>query len=334
MELVKLSNESSAALRKCDWATLKTLSFRILLLIKKSKSYSETDIRKVARNYLCSIVGDGEFLLRTDDPGVIHFQSGANKFHQFLQTDAREFRPLLSQEIRDLQQIQLYLTQDRSDARNKAASSLRRIGRPQLAIDLASVEISKSRLNYYARVIRGSAEVDLGLYDEAIEDAEIALKHSLPERKYYPLIVLARAKTGNCKKYGLLSDGEEAIQLALQALSLDESIYTVKVFISAVRTTGSGDYEELISKLESKNHQLKISPDSVALEVAETIVAQTGSFDDSEEGLEWLNDPDALDDSEVDIFFDEEEKVSDYFEDYFEEYSDSLNDPQKPHLEP
>ena len=68
--------------------------------------------------------------------------------------------------------------------------------------------------------------------------------------------------------------------------------------------------------------------------MAETIVAQTGSFDDSEEGLEWLNDPDALDDSEVDIFFDEEEKVSDYFEDYFEEYSDSLNDPQKPHLEP
>jgi len=334
MDLVELSNRSGEALRKSDWVALETLSLKILLLLNKNRSKAESDIRKVARNYLCAIVGDGEFLLRKDNPGLSHFDSRANSFFRFLQNEATEFIPTLSQEIRDLQQLQLFLTQERSDTRNKAASSLRRLGRPQLAIDLTSIEISKSRLNYYSRVIRGSAEVDLGLFDEAIEDAEIALKHSLPGSKYYPLIVLARAKIGNCKKYGLLSDGEDAVQLALQALHLDESIYTVKVFISAVRTIGSEDYEELIQKLESKNYQLKTSPDTVAIEIAESVLAQTDTFENSAEGLEWLNDPDALDDLEADFIFNNEEKISDYIEEYFEEYADSLNDPQRPHLEP
>lgn len=334
MEIYELSIRNAAALKSRDWETLEALSFELLTLLKKSGSRSETDIRKVARNYLCAIIGDGEFLFLGNNSGQMHFESCAKNFYRFLQTEAADFIPILSQEVRDLQQVQLLLTQDRSDARNKAAASLRRLGRPQLAIELSSIEIAKSRLNYYSRVIRGSAEVDLELYDEAIEDAEIALKHSLPGKQYYPLIVLARAKTGNCKKYGLLSDGEEAVLLALQALSLDESVYTVKVFISAVRAIGSEDYEELINKLESKNYQLKLSPDPVAVDVAQAITTQAASIDMSEEGLEWLNDPDALDDMEADAIFNDNEEISDYFEDYFEEFTDSLNDPQKPHLEP
>lgn len=334
MDLVELSSRSAEALKKNDWSTLETLSLNILLLLNRNKSKAESDIRKVARNYLCAIIGEGDYFQHEADAGLRHFESGVNIFNRFLQNDAPEFISTLSQEIRDLQQLQLFLTQKRSDTRNKAASSLRRLGRPQLAIDLTSFEISKSRLNYYSRVIRGSAEVDLGLFDEAIEDAEIALKHSLPENKYYPLIVLARAKIGNCKKYGLLSDGEEAVELALRALRLDESIYTVKVFISAVRTIGSEEYADLVQELESKIYKSRRSPDNVAIEIAEAVLVQTSQLAESDEGLEWLNDPDALDDMEADFIFDNEEKASDYIEDYFEEYVDSLNDPQQPHLEP
>lgn len=334
MELVELSSRCAEALRKGDWSTLEQLSLKILISLHKNKSGTDSDIRRVARHYLCAIIGDGEYLLKKEDSGRAHFDAGADILYRFLKFEAPNLVPTLSQEIRDLQQLQLFLTQDRSDTRNKAASSLRRLGRPNLAIDLTSVEINKSRLNYYARVIRGSAEVDLGLFDEAIEDAEIALKHSLPKNRYYPLIVLARAKIGNCKKYGLRSDGEDAIQLALEALRLDESIYTVKVFTSAVRTLGSEEYADLIHDLEAKNYRLMNSPDNLAIQIAESVLTQVDDEMVPDEGLEWLNDPDALDNSNDDIFLNDVEPMSDYYEDYFQEYSDSLDDPQRPHLEP
>jgi hypothetical protein len=333
MEMVQLAALSSNALRAKDWVTLEDLSKRLLEILNRDPASNETDIREVAKNYLAAILGDGKFLLEEDHAGRNHFEKGVEALNDFLQKSPLKFRSAIRSDLWQLSQVQLLLSQPRSDARNKAASGLRKLARPDLAIELTTFELKKSRLNYYSLVVRGSAFVDLRMIDEAIEDGGLALKYSLESNKNFPLTLLARAYRDKFKRDGDFEAAESALNYAFEALRLRRNPYIAKVFISIVRAIGTAEHDDLIDELRSTLNFDFDTPDPLAVSTAQSIILASEDSDELHDDDIWLDDSESLDEYfEVDI--NEEDTISDYFGEYFEEYEDSLRDPRSPHLEP
>lgn len=330
----ELAKKSSIALKTKNWEELETVSRQLLQILGKEEIVHEPDLRKVARNYLASIFRDGKFLLVEDKAGLLRFQDELIGFRRFIESSPPIFLESVRPEIRYIQQVQLFLADGRGDAANKAASSLRRLGRPDLAIALSTESLKGSRLNYYVLVVRASAHVDLNEPELAIPDLELALKHSPSDKQTYPLTVLARAYREIFKRNGYFKDGEKALEYAEKSLSLDRNPFIARIFISIVRALGNLDYEELISELESSIIFDFENADDLAIEISKSIL----DSELLEETLEEIEpDEDFIDDLDGDWIDNEEsdyDSPSDYFEDYFEDYVESLNDPQRPHLEP
>lgn len=334
MEIAELARLSSAALRKGNWGELELLSKELLEKLRLNPTAHENDLRRVARHYIASIIGEGRFLTGSDFVAQEHFLSGIKALQKLISSGSDELISTLRPEIRHIQQVQLFMARPQTDSLNKAAASLRKLGRPHLAIELTTSEVQKSRLNYYSLVVRGSAYVDLKLHDLAIKDGELALKHSPGDKKRFALTLLARATHGLFKDNGLLDDGEQALSYALKSLEIKHDPYIARVFISIVRALGISEYDKLIDEL---NLTLKFDfdlADPVALEISESILHQT-EFESSIEEDPWGIDFDEEDAGDwLTSDFDDQDSISDYFDDYFEDYTDSLADPQRPHLEP
>ena len=334
MELSKLASLSAIALSKGNWKDLELLSTELLKKVRTDPSVLENDLRRVARNYISSIIGEGIFLTGSDTSGQDHFEAGIKTLRSLIGSGNSELVSKIRPEIRHLQQIQLFMTRPQTDSLNKAAASLRKLGRPHLAIELTSSEVQKSRLNYYSLVVRGSAYVDLKMHEMAIIDGELALKHSPGEKKNYALTLLARATNGLFKSNGVLDDGEKALSYALEALKIKRDPYIASVFISIVRALGKPDYDELIAELHSSLSFDFDLADPVAVNIS-TSILEKSSVDNSIQIDPWGIDYDEEDEEELQSSdFDDEDSISDYFEDYFEDHADSLADPQSPHLEP
>lgn len=334
MEITELARLSSIALGKSNWRELELLSRELLEKLQLNPNTHENDLRRVARHYIVSIIGEGRFLIGSDSAAQEHFLAGIKSLQKLISSSSDELISTLRPEIRHIQQIQLFMARPQTDSLNKAAASLRKLGRPHLAIELTTSEVQKSRLNYYSLVVRGSAYVDLKLHDLAINDGELALKHSPGDKKRFALTLLARATNGLFKDNGLLDDGEQALSYALKSLEIKHDPYIARVFISIVRALGISEYDELINEL---NLTLKFDfdlADPVALEISASILHQTefeSSIEEDPRGIDF-DEEDAGDWLTSD--FDDQDSISDYFDDYFEDYTDSLADPQRPHLEP
>lgn len=334
MEIAELAKKSAAALKAQDWGELETVSRELLTRLRLDPDVNELDLRKVAKNYLASIVREGRFLTTSDPVGQSYFNEGISSFQRFLRASPPEIAIKVRPEIRHIQQVQLFMSQPRSDSLNKAASSLRRLGRPHLAIELTNQELSNSRLNYYSLVVRGSAYVDLNQIDLAIEDGELSLKHSLSEKKNFSLTLLARAYREKFKRDGLIDDGEQALNYAIQALEVDKNPYVARVFISIVRALGNSEFEELIAELKASLNFNFDSADLLAVQISNSILQTEEVENLVHDDDPWAADSDDSDSEWLTVESEDEEAVSDYFEDYFEEYVDSLDNPQMPHLEP
>lgn len=333
MNIVEVSQLSSKAYQAKDWKTLEKLSKELFLLLRANVETKPADIHSVAKNYLASIIAEGRFLLGEDTTGLAHFKKEITAFKGFLDESSPKLRIELRPELHHLYQVQLLLTHHQSDSINKASSSLRKLARPDLAIELTSSVLQKSRLNYYSLVVRGSAYVDLSQIDFAIVDGELALKHSLIENRNFALTLLARAYREKFKTEGDFASAERALELALESLAIRKDPYIARVFISIVRAIGSPEYDELIEELKSSLNFNFNSPDPLAIEIAEGLVTDQADTETLHDDDPWgdLDDIDDLTYTNRDFA---EETISDYFEDYFEDYADSLSDPSRPHLEP
>ena len=333
-KISELAKKSSIALKTKNWEELETVSRQLFQILGKEETVHEADLRKVARNYLASTFRDGKFLLGEDKTGLLHFRDEISGFRRFIESSPPILLDSVRAEIRYVQQVQLFLADGKGDASNKAASSLRRLGRPDLAIALSTMALNKSRLNYYVLVVRASAHVDLNEPDLAIPDLEIALKHSPRDKQTYPLTVLARAYREIFRRNGDFKDGEKALEYAEKSLSLDRNPFIARIFISIVRALGNLDHEELISELETSIIFDFENRDDLAIGISKSILdsallEQTDADVEPDEDFIDDLDGDWIDGQETDY-----DSPSDYFEDYFEDYVESLNDPQRPDLEP
>ena len=334
MDITELSKKSAIALKHSNWSELESLSKQILDIIKFNPEKHELDLRKVARNYLSSIMGNGGFLFENDPNGLLHFNNEIVDFQSLLRASKPSFAKNIKPEIIAIQNIQLFVTNPRSDAANKAASGLRRLGRPQLAVEVMNLELNKSRLNYYSLVVRGSAFVDLFDSEKAIIDGQLALKHSLKDKRNFALTLLARAYRDKFKKDGLIEDGETALSFALESLDIDRNPFIARVLVSIVKALGTSDYDELVAELNSSLIFQFTSPDTLAVEISASIVEKANQGSHEYEVDPWFDVTEELDEEWSLLDNDEVESMEDYYEDYFEEFSESLANPRMPHLEP
>lgn len=334
----------SKAFKNSDWNELSACSEDLGRLLSGSPASNVMDIRDVAQKYLGSLVGAGRFLFtKTSDSDLSSFEEGLQLIEKHLVGKNKSIDSSLLPVIKSAYELQLFLIKPQSDNLNKASAALRVLARPDLAIELASIQISQSRLNYFSRNIRAAAFSDVGKYSAAIEDAQIGLKYSPKEKAHYLHISLARALVGRFKATGDLEDCEKAFFHAEQAFQDKPDNYSANTFLKVIHALGTVGLEDLIASLEAVRKNPTNLLDMNALEIAREVIKKSKidsnrKADKPDESLfidPWFDDFSEIEEeSESDLENDEEDSVSEYFEDYFEEYSDSLNDPQKPHLEP
>jgi len=334
----------SKAFKNSNWEELSECSAQLGNLLGRSQASNFMDIRDVAQRYLGSLVGAGRFLFtKSSDHDLVSFEKGLKFIEEEIVGESKAVESTLLPLIKNAYELQLFLINPQSDNLNKASAALRVIARPDLAIELTSIQIAQSRLNYFSRNIRAAAFSDLGNFSAAIDDAEIALKYSPKEKAHYLHVTLARALVGRFKATGDLEDCEKAFFHAEQAFRDKPDNYSANTFLTVIHALGSSGLEDLIASLEAIRKSPSNLLDLNALEVAREVIrksrntSRAPATDVSEDAIidPWFDDFSEFDDeSDFNLNDDDAESISDYFEDYFEDYSDSLNDPQKPHLEP
>lgn len=322
--LSRLIEQSNQAFSGQDWQNGEKLNQAILLEMRGVKKVSHKDLVEIAKRYLSSIFGQGLFLFEENHPDRDEFEKKVQRFKMFIKSN-QGWQSSLEGIERDLHEVQLFLRVFRADSRNKAANSLRRLGRPDLSVKLCNYLLSQSKLNYYVLTSRSWAYGDLGQIDQALEDARLALKYE-PKGNNYPQIALSRAYRQRFKRDGVLDDAEEAIKWARAALSTKRNFYAASQLVASLRTMGHSSWNIEIQKLETEFPNIIRLADKVAIESAVGIVFDSPSV---EEDFEETDD--GPDNDEIEI---SEELPEDYYEDYFPDQMESLNNPRSPHLEP
>jgi tetratricopeptide (TPR) repeat protein len=334
----------SKAFKNSDWKELSECSADLGRILVGNPASNVMDIRDVAQKYLGSLVGSGRFLFtKVTDNDLSSFEEGLLLIEKQLARKNKSIESALVPVIKSAYELQLFLLKPQSDNLNKASAALRVLARPDLAIELVSIQIAQSRLNYFSRNIRAAAYSDLRNFSAAIEDAQIGLKYSPKDKAHYLHVSLARALVGRFKATGDLEDCEKAFFHAEQAFRDKPDNYSANTFLKVIHALGTVGLEDLIASLEAVGKNPTNLLDMNALEIARDVIKKSKSDssrkpdtpEDSSFIDPWFDDFSEIEEEiELDLENDEEDSVSDYFEDYFEEYSDSLNDPQRPHLEP
>jgi tetratricopeptide (TPR) repeat protein len=320
-ELLKRSEEAS---RRQDWLHGEKINQEILLEMRGVKKLDSRELVSIAKRYLRSILGDGHFLLNDNHSEKDVFIKKVDGFKKFIQSNPL-WHSVLEDTERDLHEIQLFLRMSRADARNKAANALRRLGRPDLSINLCNYLLSITKLNYYVLTSRSWAFADLGHLDRALDDAQLALKHQ-PKGNNYPQTALSRAYRMRFKRDGDIADSESSIFWGHEALSAKRNIYAASQLIASLIASGVDKNNPEILKLEKEFPNITRPADRVAIESATEVIHD--NFSVTEEDFEEFESPE---EDSVELT---EEATEDYFEDYFSEYVDSINNPRSPHLEP
>lgn len=341
--LAPLYARYSNAFKNSDWVELTACSSDLGRLLGGSTEISVMDIRDVAQKYLGSLLGAGRFLFnKTSDQDLSSFEAGLQSIEKYFAGKSQSIVSALHPVIKSAYELQIFLVKPQSDNLNKASAALRVLARPDLAIELASIQISQSRLNYFSRNIRAAAYSDMGNFSAAVEDAQIGLKYSPKDKAHYLHVSLARALVGRFKVTGDLEDCENAFSHAEQAFRDKPDNYSANTFLKVIHALETVGLEDLIASLEAVRKNPTNLIDMNALEIAREVIKKSkiDSGPKSKASDETLIDPwfddfsEIEDEHESDLEDGENDSVTDYFVEYFEEYSDSLNDPQKPHLEP
>lgn len=338
-----LIQEYTQAYNAKQWEALEKIGQRIGIIIGGEFTGTVQDIRELSRVYLGALLGSGDCLSKKDSELEQLFKHGLTSIENYSKKSKIATETLLTPIIKGAYEIQLFLTKKQSDSRNKAASALRKLSRPDLAVVLTTQQLEITRLNYYSLVVRGAAYSDLSHFSLAIADLQKALKFSPSDKKYFALASLSRAYINRFQQTGEISDSEIAFDLAKNCFELKPDEYSANTFLKVIHTIGLNGMEDLIENLRNvqKTHHYELDKKAIAIAkevlLNSTPAPKTGILLEVDDLLadelfdNWLDleiDDDFVGDNE-DI-----DSPEDYFEDYFEDYVDSLNDPQNPHLEP
>lgn len=245
-----------------NWPKLEEISIEVLRLAYKGYPVDEQSLKSIIQSYLASIIGSGEFLTDLQAQNSSKYQEGLAKLLEFLKKRPHYFESS-AELIQSAQEIVLLSLDPITANRNKIGKLLRDLARPDISIQICRQILDASRLNYYSLTVICGAYCDLGLFDKAIEAAEIALKHSPESSRTYPLTSLVRAHTLKFKNTGDISEIETALDYGHRALSLRIDSYAANAFVAAAVASGNADEiafaQEMLGKAEPELRKADIA---------------------------------------------------------------------------
>jgi tetratricopeptide (TPR) repeat protein len=272
--LLDLLDRSASARAASNWTTLEENSIQILRLIYRDSKVEEVTLRKTVQDYLSSIVGSGEFLTNLESTDSTRYQEGLTKLSIFLSKKPHLFSSVEST-IQAAYEISLLSLDPNPTNRNKIASHLREIARPELSVVICNQILEQTRLNYYTLTVLCGAYCDLGELDKAVDVAELALKFNPEQGLTYPLNALVRAHTLKFKTNGDFSEIEKALEYGHISINLKLDSYSANAFISAAVASGKEEEIQLakgyLSKAEPQLNEADISAIFQAYQAAQVL---------------------------------------------------------------
>lgn len=223
---------SNLARSQSDWSTLEDISIQSLRTIYKRLPLNEIELREVIRNYLSAIVGTGGFLTNLESNDSLKYEDGLAKLFDYLRSRPTNFS-VVERTLQAGLEIGLLSRDPITADRNKIASHLREVARPDISVTICLQILNESRLNYYSRTILCGAYCDLDQLDDAIDSAEVALKFSSGAAITYALNALVRAHTLKFKKNGDFSEIQKALTYGRQSINLHLDTYSANAFVAA-----------------------------------------------------------------------------------------------------
>lgn len=211
-----------------NWSKVEALVIHIFrqLINEIDKEISLLDLVNL---YLGSLVGNEKFSVSLDEKFQLRVNQGVDRLKVYLRSrPAHDLR--IDNSIRAAQNIAILSIDASQHNKHKIASNLRKIGRPDISIELCLETLKRSRLNFYAQTILCASYCDLENFQNAIEFAEDALKYSPKESQHYSLVTLSRAHLMKGKKTGELDDLYLAKKYAVEAIDLVLDNYTLNTF--------------------------------------------------------------------------------------------------------
>jgi len=296
--LLNLLDQAAHARASQDWSKLEALSVQVLQLAYKGTPVDQQTLKSVIQNYLASIIGTGDFLVKLESRDSSKYQEGINKLLHFLKKRPHYFESSADL-VQAAQEITLLSLNPVPANRNKIGKLLRTLARPDIAILLCKQIVDTSRFNYYSLTVLCGAYCDLDRFDEAIEVAGTALKYSPEDGKAYPLTALVRAHTLKFKATGDIAEIELALEYGHRALALRIDSYAANAFVAAAIASGNADEigyaQEVLGKAEPQLRTADIAAlfqsyqASQALAPEASVVEVVDEFDE-----EYFGDFDSL----------------------------------------
>jgi len=226
-----LSQQLDQAWLSRSWPDVCEFSLAALKLIHRHNL--DGDVQHFATYYLGGLLDDGSALTTADSVHRNRIFGALTAFVAWV--ESTENMQARLQELAYLASEIVTLTQlSNSASQGQVASRLRRINRPDLAVQVCNQVLASSRLNYYALATRGAALADLRDLDAAISSLKNALAPFRPasgaERA---LNALARALRLRFQRDGDLIDAELSLVSATAALMLVPDIYASNTLLAA-----------------------------------------------------------------------------------------------------
>ena len=267
----KLEEIKIAKIKK-DWHKVETLVVQLFRQIGTSKEETNS-LLELVNQYLGSLIGNERFTISLDDNFKIRVNQGVERLKVFLR-NRPEYDPRIDFSVIAAQNIALLSIDLSQHNKHKIASNLRKIGRPDISIELCMDTLKESKLNFYAQTILCASLCDLKNFDKAIEFAKDSIKYSPRESKHYSLVTLSRAYLMKGKSTGDIDDLEIAMNFAEQAIDLVLDNYTLNTFRAAAHAlqdeSGIEKSKQYESFLEDKPVESDDTINNIILEVIDS----------------------------------------------------------------
>lgn len=262
--LTALLEEVSVAWSKHEWAQIELLT-KMALKLGAERKLADDDMENLAKQYLGSCLTTCQFPL---DPGQESklFESKIQELRDLCRRSNIEW--LLQKPCVQSADEMVHLSQSSSDKdRGKIASAMRKVSRPDLAIEVANSVLDHSRLNYYALATKGAALTDQKRFDEAIQVLVSVIQPFHPSGGLdRSLNALSRSLRERGMQTGDVEDLEDSVDVAQFSFNFYPTDFSRNTFRAALRARGDESAPEQVSSAD-------IEPDSSRSELP----AQTSS---------------------------------------------------------
>ena len=272
--LTALLEEVSVAWSKHEWAQIELLS-KMALTLGAERKLADNDMENLAKQYLGSCLTTCQFPLSPGQESKL-FESKIQELRDLCRGSSIEWI-LQKPCVQSADEMVQFARSSSDQDRGKIASAMRKVSRPDLAIEVANSVLNHSRLNYYALATKGAALTDLKRFDEAIQVLVSAIQPFHPsEGLDRSLNALSRSLRERGMQTGDVEDLEDSVEVAQFSFNTYPTYFSRNTYIAALRALGEDSTIEQVPdtdiELDCPRSELPAQTSSHAIEALQHVL--------------------------------------------------------------